>query len=145
MDYMIDFNKIKRPIFSSSYEHLGPSAYAREHQTIHCNMGRRTGKTSYILEHATSSDLIVVHSESRRRDINSEIRARVQVIRSEELITMQRQVICCEACKRPYENVRVYDNIWVDEPELCFREVNLTRLYNVLAYNPEQTFILLGE
>jgi len=38
---------------------LHPSHYIRELKTVHLNIGRRTGKTQYIIDHATENDVVM--------------------------------------------------------------------------------------
>lgn len=107
---------------------IGASNYVREFRTIHINMGRRIGKTHYILNHYREHDLIIVHDEQMKYHLNG-----CGVIAT---------------IKTPRElkgDLRQYHWIWIDEPRLCSRQTGgMGWLYGA-KFSSDSLVIMLGE
>lgn len=59
IDGMIYLNKHSRSLYPHEFDHLGLVRYMRDMATVDINIGRRTGKTTYIFESSTENDLVV--------------------------------------------------------------------------------------
>lgn len=136
VDYMVSFNKEMRSTLSASAaENLSIPMFVKEFCTIHCNIGRRSGKTQYIIDRAKSDDLIIVHNETIARvyknsgaDIN--IMTASSVSRIEEVF-------------RGYY-IPKFNNIYIDEPRLCNEYVTTHYIYKTLVHSTKQTVLMLG-
>lgn len=115
-----------------------PSIFAREFKTVHCNIGRRTGKSRYIAERASPSDIIICHNEIIKRELYSNSKA--QVITAGFL----RDKLLSKTW------IPNRKDIYVDEPFLCIGVLSPYSINEWLydMFNDKndnlQTFILLG-
>ena len=107
-------------------------AWAQEHCTISCDIGRRTGKTGYINRRAESGDLIITSNlETKNRLFYW---ATAKVLTFTELLDLwnnQREIL-------------KFSTIFVDEPKGLFSILSLGNFYSLLTHSRNQTFILLG-
>lgn len=113
-------------------ESFSPVAWARDFNTIHCSIGRRSGKTSYIKHKATEHDLIVVES------------APIAQMLKQEYDMKDLNIKVISGIKKGNQK---YKTIFVDEPKLVFGngEKSLEEFYVATAHGYDQLFIFLGE
>lgn len=136
VDYMISFNKELRVAIAQ--ETMGAATYAKECMTVRCNIGRRSGKTQYIIDRAGPDDLVIIHNmvmmDTYRRG-----NLRTNILTASEVQALPNVY---RGCIGPI--IRRFRNIYVDEVTLCEKYLNLNEMYNILARDKDQTFILLG-
>lgn len=107
-------------------------AWAREHCTISCDIGRRTGKTGYINRRAEPYDLIITPNlETKNRLFHWAI---ARVLTFTELLDLWNN----------QGEILKFNTIFVDEPSGLFSILPLGHFYSLLTYSHHQTFILLG-
>lgn len=127
-DSLIALNKSHRAERAEELNILGLVWWAKECATVHCNIGRNTGKSSYICSRATERDLVIVKAKS--------------------LTVLYKQcaamVITPEECQEKTYG-RTFSTVWIDEPAKVFTRVSIERIYACCAHNEKQTFVLLGE
>jgi len=138
VDYMIALNKTQRAKIGPVDIMLGLAGYHMDFSTVHCNLGRRVGKTTYIVNRAGPKDLIILPTESMLRfykdNTTSNIMTASAVARIPETF---------RGLRIPY--LLNFYNIYVDEPALCSKYLTKSDLYRNLSRSQDQTFILLGE
>jgi hypothetical protein len=116
-------SRVKKEIFSKQH-------YAKEFCTIKCDIGRQTGKTTYILNRSTKNDLIITHSYSAaNRLIMERTQAKVTTI----------DILMNDLIDN--SNSKIYETIYIDEPTMSLKNIDI---YYFLVKNYEQTFVLLG-
>ena len=121
-------NKRIRDLNYSAFHSLPHSQYLKQFCTIHIDIGRGVGKTTYITENATTNDLVIVHSRNAGCDI---FKKRTYLGGILWGIDGMNEVTLC--------NVNF---VYVDEPSLLM--IDLDDVYHLFAvHNP--TFILLGK
>jgi hypothetical protein len=116
-------SRVKKEIFSKQH-------YAKEFCTIKCDIGRQTGKTTYILNRSTKNDLIITHSYSAaNRLIMERTQAKVTTI----------DILMNDLIDN--SNSKIYETIYIDEPTMSLKNIDI---YYFLVKNYEQTFVFLG-
>jgi hypothetical protein len=123
---LIALNKRFRPI--EQRLNLSVSNWAEEFCTIKCDIGRQSGKSSYINNVAEEGDLIVVMNQHLKN----------------QLANTKCEIMTASGISRSHINGKVYNTIFVDEPGFVFGLVERTKFYDYLAHNGEQTFVMLG-
>lgn len=103
--------------------------YAEEFQTVRIDIGRNVGKTRYICQHATMSDVIITHSWEAKRWYNDNSTAPVVPA----MLLMQKNAVFC-----PQAFV-----VYVDEPSLM-SENELNAIYERFSTTNVEQFVLLG-
>jgi hypothetical protein len=113
---------------------MHPAAFAREFCTVHIDLGRRTGKTTYIKQRAEPGDVIItMTADALRRDFS-------QI----DVDCYAAWMIAAERFQQSYRG-KAPRLIFIDEPELVQHYCKLETIYNLFAGDtPDQTFILLG-
>lgn len=108
------------------YKPYGTDAeYAKNHCTVQCSAGIKTGKSNYIIQHANKEDLIIVASENAKY---------------KQYTGPATQVV---AAKLYHLYKNTYYTIWVDEPSLVFSFIESSEIYKFA--HGSQTFVLLGD
>lgn len=139
VDEAIDFSEETRKLneehFNAIRQTMHPAAFAREFCTVHIDLGRQTGKTTYIQQHEALGDIIVTPTFAMKKygleDTLGECFTASQI--KDERFLMQRR-------GKPAGRY-----VFVDEPELITRICPLDRIYLAFATGDlNQTFILLG-
>lgn len=136
LNMLIDVNHRLRETLRQNDIHrrLSPAQYAYEYGTVRCDVGRQTGKTTWIFNNATEKDLIIVPNMRNYRHYLH--------------YTDHLNIVTIDSLNSPIVNSDIiYDNIYIDDFKvICDRDVrfNMEFIYNILARNDEQTFILLG-
>lgn len=114
---------------------LPPLQQLLDHETVHVNIGRATGKTEYILSRIKESDLLIVPNQysakmySEKLGFNEKIKI---VYKNEDL---------------DFSNIGRFKVMYIDEPRLCFRNIRKEILYDYF-YNgsiESQLVLMLGE
>ena len=135
VDDLVRINKETRHNLKNLVMDITMTQYATEVATVHCNIGRRTGKTSYIISRAKPTDLVIVHNDMV---IRSMYPSSINVLTSSSVYSFMDQL--------RGKRVRIYPStIYIDEPRLCSSYKPLFEIYSLLAKSPDQTFVLLGE
>lgn len=120
-------------------EFYSAAHYAREYCTIHLNIGRQSGKTTYIIENATKNDLIVVCNRAMHDYILDQSWHKQGRAPTLNIFVASAHI----------DNLlgREFQTIYVDEPTHCFEKIKRMKLYEATASKvvENQTFILLGE
>lgn len=123
-------------------EYFSATAFAMEACTVHINVGRRTGKSTYINKVVKPKDLIIVH-DFVTKDMLLDLRKSIgnadefyQVITAHTLKGMDRKY---------FIETQFPDTIYIDEPELVSRVIPVAEIYDRLTTRDrDQTFVLLG-
>lgn len=134
IDALVDMNKRMRaelPLgMQRGYE---PAQYAEVFATVRAFVGRQGGSTSYIRDRATVHDLVIVSSH---RAADSEY--------------LRYGMPCRVATPDAFSSRRLgshsnrYNTVYIDDPEHIFGQINRRELYQLLAHDDTQTFVLLG-
>lgn len=134
VDDAIEFSKNNRRCYGG----ISLELLAKQICTVHINLGRGTGKSSYIHQRSSKNDLIVVPNYHKKEEM-------LKRGNSSTILTPM------EIERTLRGNALLFDNIWIDEPKMCFsrniedRIISLSHLYFLCAKNVDQTYILLGE
>lgn len=127
--------KLNEEHFDSIRQTMHPAAFAREFCTVHIDLGRRTGKTTYIQEHEALGDVIVTPTFAMKKYGLENTLAEcftASQIKDEKFLMSRRG--------KPTGRY-----VFIDEPELVTRICPLDRIYTAFATGAlDQTFILLG-
>ena len=126
---VIALNKENRDRLNE-WEHYSPTNYLKEFCTVHLDIGRQVGKTTFITKHANENDAVVTFLNWRNDK-------GIKVFSSSEDIARLRS-------KKEHS----YKNIFIDEPDFVFRRVaEYSEILEAFASKDykNQTFILLGE
>lgn len=134
VDDAIQLNRDHRELqyVKDTVNNLSPAQFLMEFGTVAVNIGRRTGKTSYIIDNALSKDLIIVSSMDIARNIKRLTNATVIVSNGE--IGLKHNI-------KPHAR---FDVIYLDEPTMIFSKISKNYLYDFLAVDCDQLFVLLG-
>lgn len=130
----IELNKITREA-SNKYAYSVPlCSYLRDHATVKLSVGRNTGKTTYIRDHAGPDDLVLVNNAFFAKNFGNCLAKVISPTRDfNSLIGINAKII------------------WIDEPTLVEDTINnfwpkdIGMVYEVLGRNKDQTFVFLGE
>lgn len=133
MGLLVSLNHTRRRAIDPVIEKaLSPAGYLREFCTVHVNIGRCTGKTSFIQFNATDNDFIIVPNLNIKDFYVSEgfLPTKVSTFRH-------------PIPGRPPEKVDVF---YVDEPKFCFKtQFELDNFYDVAAMYQAHTIVMVGE
>jgi hypothetical protein len=141
IDRMIELNKRFRKNFAKISETISPVHYAAECCTVRVDIGRRTGKTTYIAVNAGPEDLVLVANPHIKHMVEERygLAAGVTIMTGNEL-----DMVDSSTAYRHYDLTQ-FKTIYVDEPRLVFANLLQHRMYSILANSEiEQTFVLLG-
>jgi hypothetical protein len=104
--------------------------WLKECCTVHCNIGRRSGKTNYIKSRATINDIVIVHNHQMKKYLLNET---FRVFEPNEL---RRKDMAWDM----FSGI-----VFVDEPALVFKEIGRDLLYEILSVKHPKLFLMLGE
>lgn len=112
--------------------------FLREYCTVHVNLGRRSGKTQYIIENCTDKDIVIASNISITREIGTMLQ--------HKFISPYR----CHNIEKLKSNDFIFsglsvDTIWVDEPEQCFKHVSYEDFLFVAAQLKAKNIFMFGE
>jgi hypothetical protein len=109
---------------------ISPENYAIEFCTVAVDIGRQTGKSTYIRNHADANSLIITLNE---RTAKSEFGNRFNAFSGRHILNDTKS------------DWKKFTTIFIDEPTFVFRVAPKIELYErICNINTEQTFILLG-
>lgn len=111
---------------------MGLSAfmYAHQYKTVRVELGRQTGKTTYIANEAKEGDVIVVRTKESAL-IRGELSTKATLISSfGQLVNV------------PAATLKYGGTVWIDDANYTTREVR-NSIYAIFADNAGQ-FVLLG-
>lgn len=105
--------------------------------TVHIDLGRGCGKTTYILDHCTDEDYVILPSRTIARLFYEELKMLNKVT-----------TIICAQDYNPAEYSQVFKPkmIYIEEPHLVYSTVDKDTLLGFLCdeNNPSQTIVELG-
>jgi hypothetical protein len=117
-------------------KHVSVSSYFKDRCTIHIDIGRATGKTKYIANHATGKDIIITYS-SVGKELLLEKGLGIKIFSNLESIQQERG-------KNSFRDIEF---VYIDEPHLFLRNQHceMVDIYGLFAGSDNPTFVLLGE
>jgi hypothetical protein len=133
-------SRVKKEIFSKQH-------YAKEFCTIKCDIGRQTGKTTYILNRSTENDLIITHSYSAATRLMGRTQAKVttiDILMNDLIDNSNSKITTIDILMNDLidnSNSKIYETIYIDEPTMSLKNIDI---YYFLVKNYEQTFVFLG-
>jgi len=133
VDLLIKENKQNRDKNKKNVKGISDVLYLISLCTVHCNIGRGTGKTNYIGTHATTDDIIVVPNFYLKKPF---LKKHGQHMENNIFAINQ------------LEKIRglAFSNVYVDEPALCFKNYDKVEFYRDIARSGgEHTIIMFGE
>ena len=128
---IIDINKKNRDANRHNMEMFSPSEAVWEYGVIRLDIGRGVGKTTFIKNNATSKDLIITFNRESQKTFG-ETPAKVIVSDVGEFL-------------RALHYAEVFETIYVDEPVLSFRQLDIRDALKTFIYNYDQTIVILGK
>ena len=132
IDNLIYLNKANRN--DSFSEHVSLRLYIKNFCTVLCDIGRATGKTSYIKSRATSKNLVIVHNMRLKRELYYDCVA--DVMSADTL----------ENYSGGYFSGMHYNTIYIDEPRSVFAICSFDRIIDIFGMMSDiPTFVLLGQ
>ena len=129
VDHLIALNERRREPFRESLSSMGLVRWLREFGTVHVDIGRRAGKTTYISKRVAAVDVIVIPHATFARSYAASPGWRLtpDSLWGPGVIDLHPR------------------KIYVDEPTLVFQNISPFEMYRLLAWDPDQTFVLLGD
>lgn len=112
----------------------GLQYYLREYCTIKIDIGRQTGKSTYIGSNFKENDLIITYNLNMCR------------LFKERFPNTQNNIISFRSLINQIElyGEKTYDTIWIDEYSIINQKTNIDVIYEYLGKNENQTFVFLG-
>lgn len=125
IDDAIKLNKTNRKMFPNSKEILSPIEYLYQLCTVRIDVGRASGKTSYVVDNYNKSTDVVFADKNNTSYKYANIEVKSKAFTPKEIPT----------------------TIYIDEPHMIFKnkENMLSAIYNLVDSSKEQTLIILGE
>lgn len=142
VDSLVRLNEDMQLELEDVRKSMNPAMWAVEMATVSVSAGRRLGKTTYIKSRARCADLIIVPNTMMKAEYKG---TRATVVTASEL----GQYGYGSTKYRGLSVARSYNRVYVDEPALVFKLLNLGDFYNGLTGAGghvccANTFILLG-
>lgn len=110
---------------------LGQSNFVREFGTVHINIGRRVGKTTWIKNNARACDLIIVPNVRCKEPY---------YYKASDVKTVSE----LELEDDPF-NLTNYNWIFIDEPALCGKSAKTSNWFHKCKFTYDSIVIMLGE
>jgi hypothetical protein len=131
----IKANKENRKMAPWGKEYNSASQWLEDFCTIHIDTGRGVGKTQYIVNNLTDKDIVFVFSKNMKKMMEERLGCKKKNI-----------FIVDDFINHRVSITDIPENIYIDEPFLCLRDVNLNEILRYFA-NPsiKQTIIMLGK
>ncbi len=131
IDELIELNLLHRKEFEKELRLFSPIEFFREFGTIHCDIGRRTGKTEYIKKRAKKHDLVIVRTYRMTKELYGDIKDKTNISSAEQAID--------------YSRGKRFERIFIDEPGMMGKEM-IDSFYKYIGHSDykDQIFILLG-
>jgi hypothetical protein len=134
IDASIAVNAIQRKVYEKySTRYTGDAInYALNFCTVDVNVGRGTGKTQYIIDHAGPDDLVLVGQERFKAHFKAK--------------NSQAIIMCCHEVQNCRAPLTRFKKFYIDEPYMVFpRRQDLHEFYFKSATEKgDQTYIFLG-
>jgi len=132
LEWLIELNKENRSKFEREALSFPLLGFIMEFGTVKLDIGRAVGKTQFIKNHATSNDLILTFGQQQAFEFAKETKAFV----------FSDFDIMFEKLKG---NSKVFETIYIDEPHLTFRNIDMRLMLSKLISNINQTIVILGK
>ena len=110
-------------------QNIGQSNFVRQFGTIHINMGRRVGKTTWIKNNCRVTDLVIVPNTISKEPYRFK-GCDVKTVSELELDQF---------------NLTKYNWIFIDEPALCSKIVRSSNWFYKCKFTYDSIVIMLGE
>lgn len=130
VDALVLANKQHRLKYDEIKSNVSSSVFAREFLSVRADIGRRSGKNSYILARAKENDLII----SPRRLMND------CFVDAKAHKTFLPSFFIDEQVKE-----MKFDTIFINEPKLVYENISIDTIFSLASGDINQTFIFLGE
>ncbi|MFZ2405529.1 MAG: hypothetical protein WAW41_10360 [Methylobacter sp.] len=130
IDLLIELHLQRNKAFLEDKAIYAPEVFAELHATVSIDIGRQTGKTTYIQQHATLEDLVIVQNQNTARRFSKDLNVKtaIQVLKHKDDGSLAR-----------------FNRVFIDEATWVFKDVDKKTLYKACASaSIEQTFICLG-
>lgn len=134
IDALVEMNKRMRAQLPPGMQRgNGPAQHAEVFGTVRAFVGRQGGSTSYIRDRATVHDLVIVssHKAADSEYLRYGVPCRVA---TPDAFTSRRPRSCHNR----------YNTVYIDNPDHIFSQFDRRELYQLLAHDDTQTFVLLG-
>lgn len=119
--------QFRKEIFNQDKEHYSPMEFARLLGTVKCDIGRMTGKTSYLAQQLENKNTLMVTLDTRRkRWVKTPHRNRLFTV--SEVVRGKADNLLC-------------DTVLIDDASLI---AVMPLIYEKLATDYKKTFLLLG-
>lgn len=132
VDDLVQLNIANRQKVTHLAEEFPIHAWVREFATVRCDIGRQTGKTSYIKSRATFNDMIIVRHQHL-------VRYFMDLPPLDDSGNLGPNVVSQSNFPSGICYSR-YNKIYIDEPG----RLDMDLVYQILARDTKQTFIILG-
>jgi len=132
VDQLIELNHVKRireRILRGIPDDIYLLSYLKEFCTIRVDIGRRTGKTSYIIKRANENSLVIVCNQKEKNRLLGTLKNDTNIVTYSEVET-----------HRFRGHNKVYDFIFIDDIDA----INLFLIYNTFGKDKSQTFVIFG-
>lgn len=126
LDFLIGLNLQNQYRFSTQETFISKQQWCKEFATVRCDIGRQSGKTSYIKSRATIGDLVIISKYAQKKMF-------MHPIPSAHVITHSELEVTGAIWPR-------YCRIYIDEPGT----LNLDLVYDIFARDNRQLFVILG-
>jgi len=139
IDSAVALNIVNQYKNEDSKMYMAAAHWLAEFGTVEINMGRATGKSRYINKRATSCDLVICSTEEEKR----------HVFKNVTHVSTAREVRDTIEMTGRYRGRKFPDNtswnkIYVDEPQMIFRERHARAEFFDLVGNYCNQVIMLG-
>ena len=112
-------------------------------QKIHINIGRRTGKTSYIVENAKENDFILCHRQILGFMERFKKNNLPHIVVATKIDPLRFREIMIDHKKRIYPNEMGI--LYIDEPKFVFSGLNEETYHDILNILKPKRIIMLGD
>jgi hypothetical protein len=130
MKELLKFEKIINKVLKANLQlqqqmqqfrvNMSISTFAREFQTVHISIGRRSGKTTYIINNAKCSDVVLVQNYYMKKIYPYSFRKNIIDINA----------FYCNACNyKGLLEIDMPETIWIDSVQY----VDYSKLYNAIS------------
>ena len=128
LDAIVALNILNRDSINETQYPI--NIYLKEFCTIKCNIGRQTGKTSYIKLRADENSLVIVCNYQLDSYFDN-----IDIVTSDQI---KNGIF--------HDIKRLYTKVFIDEPSYVFKDISVDVLYKELAAvsSSDTTIIQLG-
>jgi hypothetical protein len=132
LEWLIELNKENRSNFEREALSIPLLDFVMEFGTVKLDIGRAVGKTQFIKNHATSNDLILTFGQKQAFEFAKETKAFVFSNINDLFEKLK-------------GNSKIFETIYIDEPYLVFRNIDMCLVLSKLISNTNQTIVILGK